>query len=47
MVGTDLRIAARIPPNAEGDDPLASAIAQIEKTWQRWLGDYLANHRCA
>jgi hypothetical protein len=47
MVGTDLRIAARVPEPADGGDPLAAAIAQIEGTWQRWLGDYLANHRCS
>jgi predicted transcriptional regulator len=47
MVGTDLRIAARVPEPSQGNDPLAAAIAQIEATWQRWLGDYLANHRCS
>ena len=46
MVGTDLRIAALVPERADGEDPLAVAIGQIDKTWQRWLGDYLANHRC-
>jgi hypothetical protein len=46
MVGTDLRIAALVPAQTDGD-PLAQAIAQIEATWQRWLGDYLANHRCS
>ena len=45
MVGADLRIAARVPDSSTGD-PLATAIAQIEATWQRWLGEYLANHRC-
>jgi hypothetical protein len=38
MDGVDLRIAAVI----EGSD----AIAAIDATWQRWLGEYLANHRC-
>ena len=47
MVGTDLRIAARIPRASADGDPLATAIAQIEATWQRWLGEYLANHRCS
>jgi hypothetical protein len=46
MVGTDLRIAARIPEASSDGDPLATALAQIEATWQRWLGEYLANHRC-
>jgi hypothetical protein len=47
LVGTDLRIVGLIqdaPPQSE--DPLARAVADIEATWNRWLGDYLANHRC-
>jgi hypothetical protein len=47
MVGTDLRVVARIPEPSSDGDPLATAIAQIEATWQRWLGEYLANHRCS
>ena len=38
MDGVDLRIAALV----DGGE----AIAAIEATWQRWLGEYLANHRC-
>jgi hypothetical protein len=37
MDGVDLRIVAL----AEGD-----AAEAIDATWQRWLGEYLANHRC-
>ena len=40
MAGTDLRIAARVGGPAD-------AIAQIDARWQRWLGDYLASHRCS
>jgi hypothetical protein len=40
VVGTDLRIVALI----DGDP--ATAVSAIESTWQRWLGEYLANHRC-
>lgn len=47
MAGTDLRIAARVPEPSHGEDPLAATIAQIEAVWQRWLGDYLASHRCS
>lgn len=46
MAGTDLRIAARVPEPSQASDPLSIAMAQIEATWQRWLGEYLANHRC-
>jgi hypothetical protein len=38
MDGVDLRIAAL--------DDGGEAIAAIDATWQRWLGEYLANHRC-
>jgi hypothetical protein len=38
MDGVDLRIAAL----GEG----VEAIAAIDTIWQRWLGEYLANHRC-
>jgi len=38
MVGTDLRIVA-----LAGD----TALADIDAVWQRWLGEYLANHRCS
>lgn len=37
MLGTDLRIVAL---NSD------TAIADIDAVWQRWLGEYLANHRC-
>ena len=47
MAGTDLRIVARVAESDDGVDPLAHALAQIDATWQRWLGDYLANHRCS
>jgi hypothetical protein len=36
--GTDLRIVALASD---------SAIADIDAVWQRWLGEYLANHRCS
>src|SRR5215210_5830852 len=50
LVGTDLRIVALVEPRAEqtggAQDPVASAIAAIDATWDRWLADYLSNHRC-
>jgi hypothetical protein len=46
LEGTDLRIVARVVDVAGSGDALPDAVAQIEATWQRWLGEYLANHRC-
>ncbi len=46
MLGSDLRIVARVQAPSDGVDPVGVAIAQIDATWQRWLGEYLANHRC-
>jgi hypothetical protein len=50
LVGTDLRIVAlvnsRLEHNGDQADPLSRATADIEAIWQRWLGDYLATHRC-
>ena len=46
LEGADLRIAAIVAVDAGDADPQSAAIAMIEDTWQRWLADYLANHRC-
>jgi hypothetical protein len=46
LEGADLRIAAIVGPTQVGGDAQATAIDAIEAAWQRWLGDYLANHRC-
>jgi len=40
LVGIDLRIVALADGGPE------HAITAIDQTWQRWLGEYLANHRC-
>jgi hypothetical protein len=45
LVGVDLRIVALIE-STEGADPQLSAIREIDKAWDKWLGEYLANHRC-
>jgi hypothetical protein len=37
--GTDLRVVALL------DSP-EQAIANIDRTWESWLADYFANHRC-
>jgi hypothetical protein len=43
--GTDLRVVALVPDDAAGD-PQATAIAAIDRTWDAWLREYFANHRC-
>ena len=45
LAGTDLRIVALVEPGGKTDARLR-AMEGIERTWQRWLGDYLATHRC-
>jgi hypothetical protein len=44
--GADLRIAALIDADESDRDAQAAAGSLIDRTWQRWIGDYLANHRC-
>jgi len=47
---TDLRIVALVWTAPGGatpvDDPQARAVGDIEAVWDRWLADYLSNHRC-
>ena len=43
--GVDLRIVALVE-NGEGADSHMSAIHEIDSAWDKWLADYLANHRC-
>ena len=38
LTDADLRIAARVAPNAE---------SAIEATWLGWLRDFFASHRCS
>ena len=44
--GTDLRIVALVASADPAQDPQATAILNIERTWDQWLTAYLANHRC-
>jgi hypothetical protein len=44
--GADLRIVALFESGESSDDPQAAAGVLIDKTWERWIGDYVANHRC-
>lgn len=43
--GVDLRVAALVP-NDGGADAQMNAIRAIDAAWDKWLGEYLANHRC-
>jgi hypothetical protein len=45
LAGVDLRIAALVQPSAGGDSEM-SAIHAIDAAWDKWLAEYLANHRC-
>lgn len=45
LAGVDLRVVALVE-GAEGEDPQLSAIRAIDETWNQWLNEYLANHRC-
>jgi hypothetical protein len=44
LAGVDLRIAALVDRHAPEAE--ASAIRAIDAAWDKWLAEYLANHRC-
>ena len=44
--GTDLRVVGLVAAEDRDADPQAEAIANIERAWEHWLNQYLANHRC-
>jgi hypothetical protein len=45
LTGVDLRIAA-VAQGGAGADSQLSAIRAIDEAWDKWLAEYLANHRC-
>ena len=45
LAGVDLRVAAVVEPR-EREDPQLGAIRRIDEAWDKWLNEYLANHRC-
>jgi hypothetical protein len=45
LAGVDLRVVALVK-SFDGTDPQLSAIREIDSAWDKWLGEYLANHRC-
>ena len=45
LAGADLRVVALVESRG-GEDAQLSAIHAIDETWNKWLSEYLANHRC-
>jgi hypothetical protein len=45
LAGVDLRIVALVE-STDGTDAQLSAIRIIDTAWNKWLSEYLANHRC-
>ena len=45
LAGVDLRVVALVE-SVDGGDPQMSAIRRIDEAWNKWLSEYLANHRC-
>ena len=45
LAGADLRVVALVESRS-GDDAQLSAIRVIDEAWNKWLSEYLANHRC-
>ena len=46
LASVDLRVVALVEKDAGAADPQLTAIREIDKAWNKWLGEYLANHRC-
>ena len=46
LAGVDLRVVALVE-SIDSADAQLSAIREIDGAWDKWLGEYLANHRCA
>ena len=45
LAEVDLRVAALVD-DSEGGDAQVAALKEIDLAWSKWLGEYLANHRC-
>jgi hypothetical protein len=45
LAGVDLRVVTVVESGA-GEDPQLGAIRRIDGAWNKWLSEYLANHRC-
>ena len=45
LANVDLRVAALVD-ECEGANAHVAALKEIDLAWNKWLGEYLANHRC-
>lgn len=45
LAGVDLRVVTIVERRAD-EDPQLEAIRRIDEAWNKWLNEYLANHRC-
>jgi len=45
LANVDLRVAALVD-ESEGANAQVAALREIDLAWNKWLGEYLANHRC-
>ena len=45
LAGVDLRVVTLVEAD-QGEDPQLGAIRRIDEAWNKWLSEYLANHRC-
>jgi hypothetical protein len=45
LADVDLRVAALVD-RASRADAQTAALHEIDLAWNKWLGEYLANHRC-
>ena len=45
LANVDLRVAALVD-ESNGAEAQAVALREIDLAWNKWLGEYLANHRC-
>lgn len=43
LAEVDLRVVALVEGGQEG---YAAALREIDQAWNKWLGEFLANHRC-
>jgi len=45
LAEVDLRVISLVE-TGRSDEAYAAALQQIDLAWNKWLGEYLANHRC-
>jgi hypothetical protein len=45
LAEVDLRVISLVE-TGRGDEAHAAALQLIDLAWNKWLGEYLANHRC-